>query len=321
MMKTISSFLVILLISSLFLTVGCETVPEKDVSVALSFKPKDAADYKVVTVAKDGISFAGSLKGNPDFMDRMKEHEIEIVFTQEIESVDSSGNAAARITIRQLKYTSNEPAIEFDSAGGAGGVFSRLIGQSYRIQLAPNGAVLKVIDAEEIREAVKGGSTEAKAAMALVSTSTIKQRHGSLILSDAEQGSLAVGQTWSSLESFNFGLMGTKAYERVYTLNEIAQSNGGQVGIVAMEAIPSVEQAEELHKQDAQVGMLERFDATDSYIGKLEMDLISGEVLKYSEQLTSQWLAIDPEADTGSEQEPDSLTMKAMRSYSIEKLN
>ena len=323
MMKTISSCLVVLLISSLFLTVGCETVPEKKTSVSLSFKPKDVTDYKIVMVAEDGISFAGSLKDNPDFMNRMKKHEIEMTFSQEIESIDQNGNAVARITIGQLKYKSTEPAIDFDSTGGqdSDSVFSRLIGRSYKIQLTPNGTVLKVLDLKDIQAVTKGASPEAKAAGALVSASVIKQRHGKLILPTAEQGSPAVGQTWSSLESFNFGLMGTKAYERVYTLNEIAKSNGGRIGIVSMEAIPSAEQALELHKQDGQVGLLNRFDATDSYTGTLEMDLVSGEVLKYSEQLVSRWLAIDPEADTDSQQEPDSLTMKAKRSYSIEKLN
>ena len=63
------------------------------------------------------------------------------------------------------------------------------------------------------------------------------------------------------------------------------------------------------------------FDTTQTYTGLLEMDLSSGKAQKYSEELRSQWLMIDPQAEQKGAKEPDAVEMSVVRSYNLERVD
>ncbi|GAF73196.1 unnamed protein product, partial [marine sediment metagenome] len=129
------------------------------------------------------------------------------------------------------------------------------------------------------------------------------------------------GDNWSSVKTFNFGLMGSKSYEKIYTVKEIKDQDKRKVAIVEMNAIPTSEMAEQLHKEQVPAIFSKMFDNIETYTGRLELDLTAGKVKKYVEKLQSEWLAVDPLAGQKDDKEPAAVRMSATRFYSLEKID
>ena len=110
-------------------------------------------------------------------------------------------------------------------------------------------------------------------------------------------------------------MMGTKSLERVYTLKEVQQD--GSLAVVEMKAIPSAVMAEEMHKSQAVNPFSKMFDNTESYEGRLELELETGTIREYVEELRTEWIVADPEAVTG-DAEPTALRMAALQLYRLE---
>jgi len=116
--------------------------------------------------------------------------------------------------------------------------------------------------------------------------------------------------------------MGSKSYEKIYTVKEIIYQNKRKVAIIEMNAIPSSEMAEQLHKEQAPAIFSKMFDnPVDTYSGRLELDLTAGKVEKYLEELRSEWVAVDPTAGQKADKEPTAVKMSATRLYSLEKID
>lgn len=149
----------------------------------------------------------------------------------------------------------------------------------------------------------------------------IKQRHGILALPVTDKNQLHTGDNWSSVKTFNFGLMGSKSYEKIYTVKKIKDQDKRKVAIVEMNAIPSSEMAEQLHKEQVPAIFSKMFDNIETYTGRLELDLTAGKVEKYVEKLQSEWLAVDPLAGQKDDKEPAAVRMSSTRFYSLEKID
>jgi len=259
------------------------------VKLALKYKADDVATYKVTTEAQKSVMWEGPLPSKPSaFKGGSTSNRIEITFTQRIKS---RGNPLAK-----------------------------LIGQSYGIEVTPSGRVSKVTDITAARAAVKGATPAHKTAQTLVSADVVKQRHTVPAL-PADGKKQSKGDKWTSLRTFNFGMMGSKSYERVYELGEVKGSGDEKVAIVQMKAVPSTENAAELHKEQATGFLSKLFDNTEEYTGTLKLDLGTGKIRSYTEKLKSEWLAVDPESLQKDDKEPAALRMTALRSYQIEKID
>jgi hypothetical protein len=244
-----------------------------------------------------------------------------MTFAQEIQSVDDKGNAIAKITIKELKYSSivkDSSVFEFDSSKpkDPNHPLARLIGQSYTLKIAPSGEVTEVIDTKEAETAAREGSVPPGVALRLLNKDTIKERHGNLVLPDADKNQLHIGDNWSNTRTFSFGMMGSESYEKIYTLNNIKDQDNRQVAIIEMNAIP----ASETSKEQA-AKFLKGSDNTKTYTGELELDLTAGKVKKYLEKLKQEWTTDFPSAEQEPNQGPVLLTMSATRLYSIEKID
>jgi hypothetical protein len=244
-----------------------------------------------------------------------------MTFAQEIQSVDDKGNAIAKITVKELKYSSivkDNPTFEFDSSKpkDPNHPLAKLIGQSYTIKIAPTGEVTEVIDVKEAETAVRKGSVPPRTALRLLDPEVIKERHGTLVLPDTDKNQLHIGDNWSSTKTFSFGMLGSESYEKIYTLNKIKDRDNRQVAIIEMNAIP----ASETPKEQA-AEFLKRSDNTKTYTGELELDLTAGKVKKYLEKLQQEWTIDFPSAERETAQEPVILTMSATRLYSLEKID
>ncbi len=336
----ISSWLASVVVCSLLLAAGCAPVAEEAakpkvepkkqipeaVTLALKFTPQDSTTYRVITEAQRSIKWEGALSDEPLFQGGRNHNIIEMTFTQQIKSVDDKGNAVAKITIEAIKYyseTKDDLILDFDNsrAKDPNHPLAKLIGQSYTIAIAPTGEVTEVIDAEEARTAVRRGSSVPKKAIAMLRSSAIKERHGLMRLPLADKNQLHKGDSWSSLKTFSFGLMGSKSYEKIHTLKKIKDQDNRRIAIVEMNAIPTAETAGQLYQQQVASGFLEGFDSTDTYTSRLKFDLTTGKVEKYLEKLQSEWIIALPSAEQGDDKEPAVLTMCAIRLYNLERID
>ncbi len=288
----------------------------KNVPMVLKFSPGETAKYKVVMEGQRSVKWEGAVPNKPAFQSGENVSKAEMTFTQKIQSVAVNGNAAALITIDRLKYASSikeTKILDFDNsrAEDANSPIAKLIGQSYTIEITPSGEVSKIIDVNSAIAAVKGDSPAQKAALNLLGSEVIKDRHGTLRL-PANKTQLKIGESWKSVKTFSFGWMGPVAYERIYTL----EGPDDHKATAKMKAVPTTEPNNPLASR-----LSKSFDHKGRYWGELQFDTSSGQVVKYSETLEEEWLAAKPSEEKETEGEPATLTMSAKRFYSIEKID
>ena len=323
-------------IFTLLLTLGCaeETTkprvePEEHkptVKLALKFTPEDLTTYKVTTEIEQSVIWEGPETNRPkSFIGGHSGNRIEMTFSRRIQSVDNQGNAVAEITIKGLKYLAkvrDNIILDFDSSRekDLNNPLSKLIGQSYTIEITASGEVSKVIDVSSAQTAVGDASSGQRAAR-LLSTDVIKEQHTIPALPAAEKNPLRIGESWSNIKTFSFGPLGSKSYERIYELKEIKDADGRRAAIVEMSAVPSSEKAKELYKEQVTGFFSQMFDnPVEIYTGQLKFDLTAGKVGQYFEEFRSEWVAVDPLPEKENE-ELDTLRMGAIRLYRIERID
>ena len=295
------------------------------IELALKYTPQDSTTYKFTSRAERGIKWEGPSLNDAAFRGGTTSSSIEMTFTQQIQSADEKGNAVAKITIESLKHLSiirDNPVVDFDSTRDKDQdtPLARLIGQSYTIEITPTGKVSKVIDISQAEEAVQGTSPLTKTALAMLSSDIIRERHTIPAIPDMDKNQLRTGDNWNRIKTFSFGLMGSKSYERIYTLKEVKDTNNRRIAIIEMKANPTAEMAEKLHKEQAIGDFSKMFENTETYTGQLKVDLTAGKIEKCLEELQSEWIAVEPLAgQKDEEKEPAVLTMTANRLYRLEK--
>ncbi len=309
--------LLLAVVFSLLLSSGC-VGPEVS-AIALKYDPEDSTTYRVTVMAGKSIEYEGPLADDPTFSGGSTSTTVAMTYTQQIEAVEN-GNAIANIKIRRIQYSSSargKVKVEFDSNRRVHKhkPLKSLIGQSYKIKLSPRGELLEVLDVRKARSAVALGGQKKEQALALISDEMIKIRHGRAMLPEPGSDKLKVGETWSSVRNYSFPMMGEKSYERIYTLEKIEDVSGVKIAVAKMEAIPASGGIED--SQDLSV-LTEMFDTNDIYVGRLEIDLNSGKIRKYSEELRTQWLIIQSAGELKEDEEPSSIKMTALRSYKLE---
>ena len=297
--------------------------PPATESATLKFNVGDSATYKLTTEAKQSVKWEGAAP--QDAKGGTNHNRVEMTYNQQVQSVDENGNATLKITVEAIKYFSmrkDELQMNFDNSNvkDPNDPLALLIGQSYTIEMAPTGEVTKILEIANAQKAVRRGSRVPRVALRLLRPDTTKQRHSVPFLPEAGKDDLAVNDKWSKLKSFSFGLMGAKAYEKVYTLKKVDDSPNGKIANIKMNAIPSTEMAEELHKQQEGENFSERFSSSkDSYKGHLKFNLTNGSIEEYSEELLLEWLAVDSDPKTAAK-EPTALKMGVLRTYKLEKI-
>ena len=326
----ISRWPAIAVVCSLLLSAGCAPVGEEavkpkeqlskaPVTLALKFSPGDSTTYRVITDRERRIKWEGPVPDDPAFKGGLNHHRIEMTFTQQIQSVDDNGDAAAKIIIKEVKYASkakNKRTFNLDSSNpkDPNHPMVMLVGHSYTIKFSPEGKVTKIIDTRDAETAARKGSVIPTQALRLLKPEAIKLRHGTLALPDTEKSQLHIGESWSNVKSFDFGMMGSEAYEKIYTINEIKARKNHQVAFAKMDAIPASE-------TEQTADLLKNSDIIRTYTGKLEFDSTTGKVDKYLEKLRQEWTVAFPAAGEETDEGPAVLTMTETRFYQIEEVD
>jgi len=316
------AFAALAVICVMLLQAGCAQTE----ILALKFAPDNLTTYKVTTEKERGVLWEGPLKNKPSsFVGGHSGNKIEMTFTRQTLSVDDKGSAIVKITINALKYLGkvrDNIVLDFDSSRETDrdNPLNKLIGQSYTIELIASGEVSRIIDVNDARAAVAGSSISNARAAQLLSTPAIKEHHSIPALPAVKNKQLIPGKSWSDIKTFSFGPMGSKSFERIYEIKEISETDGRQIAVAQMKAVPSAAKAKELYKEQSTGLFSTLFDNTETYTGRLWLDLTSGQIEKYTEEFRSDWIAVDPLA-TKQEKEPDILRMSATRIYRIERID
>lgn len=335
-------FAAIVLICIVFMAPACTSRPGEKIrteakpqqqqaadKLVLKFAPSDIATYKITTDRENGVLWEGPLENKPKtFVGGHSGNKIELTFTRQILSVNQQGNKTAKITIEELKYTSkvkDKIVLDFDSSRQQDreNPLYKLIGQSYTIELTPSGEVSKVIDVNDALSAVKGSTRDHARATYLLSPVVIKEQHSVPAL-PADQ--ITQGKKWRNIKTFIFGPLGPKSFERIFEITQIKETDGRKIAVAQMNAVPSTARAREIYKEQATAVFSSMFDNTETYTGRLTMDLTSGQIKKYSEEFRSDWIAVGPMAtketkESKETKEPDMLRMSATRIYILEKID
>jgi len=88
-----------------------------------------------------------------------------------------------------------------------------------------------------------------------------------------------------------------------------------------MNAVPSTGNAAKPANEQAAGFLSKLFDNTEEYTGRLQMNLDRGKVDQYTEELKSEWVAVDPESVQKDDQEPAILRMTAVHFYQIVRID
>jgi hypothetical protein len=250
-----------------------------------------------------------------------------MVFAQRVESVDPKGNAIADITIKELKYLSEDAqgkTLDFNSTaeGSKSDPLYALIGQSYKIKIAPDGKV-EVIDAGAAREVIKQEGSAKKFADRLFSNEEVERRHQVLALMDTGKALGKKGDKWNTVAASPAGMLTPKSFEKVYTLTDIKEQNGQKIAIVTMNAEPSSKRTAGMTQEETKMSFFTKmFEEKDNYTGKMVLNLTTGEINSYQELLKAEWLAVEsPKEQQKSDKDPDQLIMGFWSLYSIEKVD
>ncbi len=301
-------------------------VAEEAATIALKFTPQDSTTYKVITEAQQSVKWEGSVPKGSDFESGTTRNRVEMTFTQQLQSINDKGNCIAKITIKDLKYyfkVKGDLFVDFDSsrAEEPDNPLSRLIGQSYTIEITPAGEVAEIVDVSGAQAAVAGTDSSArKAAASLLTQEAVKRRHGIVSLPAAGEKQLQTGQSWDSVKTFSYGLMGAKSYKKSYTLKQIKDINGRRIAEVEMNAAATSEMAEQLHKEQTTDDFSKMFDNIETYTGRLEFDLTAGKIEKSFEKLQTEWIKALPDP-SAEEKGPAVLKMGTIRLHGMERID
>jgi len=301
---------------------GCGILKPKPAVFELKFSPEQSDTYRLTTKSEMSLDYRGPSLESPKFKDSRNYNDVQVVFTQQVQDVDQEGFATVKITIEKIRYLSlikDNLVTDFNSSDPecSDDPMAKLIGKSYTIKISPTGQLVQIIDMKQIQAAVKGRSETLKEAQSLLLMGPLKRRHSMLQLPKAEENLLTVGDSWSKIQSFSFPIIGTKVYERIYTVGKIKTENGHRIATVQMQAIPTVNSSAE--QKSSAVEKI--FDNIETYTGQLKIDLTDGKIQQYQEQMDSKWVIIDRQIQLEATGEPDSVTMGAMRSYQLERID
>lgn len=288
-------------------------------NIALKPVKGQTTKYKLVSESVQSVEWVGKSPAGEDAQGP-NYTRVEMIFSQEVKDVNESGNILYQITINELKMRfkmGNRLLRDFDSKRGneSAGPLAKLVGQSYTVEKSVDGQVIK-IDAEQIRSIFTDKQRD-DVALKLIDDEAIESRHGIIGMPAKGKAELAVGDTWSRIQTFSFGIMGSKTYEKIYTLKEVTAAGKA---VATMEAIPSAENAEEIYQKKG-TDLSGMFSSSGSYTGQLVLDTKAGNVQKYSEKLDAKWTAVEPFGEKKVAEQTTAMIMGAQRSISIEKID
>lgn len=317
----IGAAVLVLVVNALFLS-GCGSPAKKSkIQVVQQFTPQTTEAYEVaLTITKD-FKFEQPALGKL----RQEETTTEIRMTcdQTIEKVNEEGWAEALVTIRGLAckmIKQNEVQLDYDSRRESDlkNPLQKLIGQSYKIRLSPDGKA-EPLDLSTVKFNDIPG-LEGRLAKRIFTNEEVIKRHEVLALPD-QPGAVASGSSWERIVPSPPGLLSSKSFRKVYTLINIKEQNDAKLATITMTAGESAVPAD---AQTAGAGLgifAKMLDNEDEYTGRMILDLNTGKIREYNETLVSSYVAQEANPKATPEQGPDTLVIRFIQQVNRKAMN
>jgi len=284
--------------------------------LSLNYEVGQTGTYKLISESWKVAKFEGpELSKEPKLKSGRTGRALQMTYTQEITAVNPDGSAAAKITVKSLKFdseSSSEVTNAIDSEKKPGESLAKLVCSTYTIKLYPDGRA-EADDMTNLRGAITEGAARDMVTV-LFSDKEIARLHSVNALPESPKQK--VGAKWSKIEASPKEMMDAKNFEKIYTLTSMKDG----VATIDMKAVPSTKPAEkgEVNSQAMMMAMFApMMESKDNYTGKLV--IASGSIRNYNETLDAQWFARDPQAKP--DKEPDTITIGYIQKHTIEKVN
>ena len=301
---------------------ACLTGCGKQANLTLNFTPEATMTYKVSTQMIKDFRFEQPSLKKPKLQEEQSGTTVDMTFEQKIDKIQSDGSTLATVTVKEIAYVAkvkNTVKFDFDSTrqGDKDNPFAKVIGQSYTIKISSDG-VAEVVDAKDARNAVTA-DYEGEVAKDIFSDDRIKKRHSILALPGiAQRTTVKTGSSWSRVVAPK-DLLAPKSFEKTYTLESIEGPKGNRVATILMNATESAEPVPDAEKQSTGMGILAKmFNSTETYTGKMVLELDTGKILQYNEELVAIYLATEEPKGGSGDKGPDTLMMRLTQSISME---
>jgi hypothetical protein len=296
------------------------------ITLAQKFRVDDTTAYKLMIETGRTVKFEGTLDKEPGLTGGENLTRVEMSVSERIVSINDQGTARAKVTITGLKMQEQRAkegmVIDYDSTRKKDftNPLGNLIGKSYTIDIGPSGQV-GVIDVGEASAAMQGSTDAHKAGNTLVGSASLKELHEITAFPPAEKNTVKLHDKWSNMKNFNFDMMGKKAYERVYSLAKIENRGVNEIAVVDMNALPTTGGPDQAGKEQPANPFAKMFDNAEKYAGELKLDLTTGKVDVYWEDLKTEWIIADPTAQAQPNKQPDVIRMIAVHKHRIERVD
>ncbi len=288
-------------------------------------RPGQVSTYQLVTERRRQVVARGPADGQvSEVSSGTTGSRVEMTYTESVQRVDPNGNALLDIRIQELVIKAEQvgdSVLDFHSARpeDANSPLARLVGRGYRVERAPGGQVVRILDAADARAAVAAdpGTAQGRAAASLLSDRSIRDRHSVAALSGGGAGPHRTGQSWNQVRTVSFDILGSKSFEKVYTFKGVEQDQGRPVAVLDLEGVLAAGGAAQAGQADPGTPVwIDQFDTSFTYTGQCRLDLGAGQVDAATEVLEVQWVGLDPRAAVDATQgEPSSIRMKATEGF------
>jgi len=245
-----------------------------------------------------------------------------MVLTEKVRAIDDLGSATVDVTIDALSYrvTGGQTTVDYDGEreGQAVSALADLLGQTYTILKTPGGGIRGVVNSGRAKAELDPNKPDFDLAQLFFSDPAITERHTVGPMASNSDPKLVPGQAWIETQRYDFGQMGARTFDKVYTYRGIQRESGSSLALVEMSAIPSTRSAQQDHEAAQPLPFAADFADEYEFTGRMTLDTETGILDHYSESLEMRWAGIDPQADP-ADASPASVHMTARQRFAYER--
>ncbi len=268
---------------------------------ALVYKVGQAVTYRLSSETTKAVRFEG-MRPDDDvlgaFDSTFTGRFSDVTWAQTVEAVDPNGQALILIEIAGLRYQNyfkGDLVTDYDStrSQNTATALEDLIGLVYHVRVDVKGHVLQVLGADEALARLSKDKDQFNSAAYFISQKVIKARHTIKPL-NAAPDQWGKNETWTSPESFVFGDLGDKAFEKTY----VCQGVGNDSSLVEITMTGS----ERVDKSVSSVNTpLLPLTSEEQFTGTLTLDVRTGQIEMYREFLEVNWSWVVPASKNGAQ--------------------
>ncbi|MCF7975255.1 MAG: hypothetical protein K9N55_15680 [Phycisphaerae bacterium] len=238
----------------------------------------------------------------------------DVTWCQTVQGVDPNGQSLLRIELNGLTYKAyraGELVVDYDSTRDENETtaLEDVPGLTYEVRVDARGHVVQVMGQDEALAGLDKDKPHFTSARRLVSKEVIQARHSIEALHGAPDRAVK-DAAWSTRQSFAFGQLGGKQFNKTYTC--LGTTQGSSLVEIRMAGILTLDKS-----LSSVTSKTLPFSSEDQYAGTLILETRTGQVKTYHETLAVDWTFVDPASM--KEAEPRKGHMTARQAFLLER--